>query len=295
MIENSVKTRSIVERKLRTLHGNAAIPSVLVDFIAQVLKLQQEAMEKVNPPVLPEQRVVPREKQLMGAALLSRELFVADMENAQELFGRLLQVMKKAGGVLGKGVLCIETTEVQGGFSRKGILTDYIVGRTDVFEAMSACVPETPKLLDFLVAASLAPSLEVLARELSSLIDMEKTWNYGHCPVCGSLPLMARLEGKEGFRMLTCSFCHHEYKAKRLQCPYCLEEDTKKLRYFTSNDDTGYQVHVCDSCQSYVKVADFRNLDRISYPILDDLESLALDVAAAHEGFVRPTTSAWGF
>jgi FdhE protein len=36
-------------------------------------------------------------------------------------------------------------------------------------------------------------------------------------------------------------------------------------------------------------------MDRQSVPVLDDLESLALDILAREQGFVRPTQSAWGF
>ena len=39
---------------------------------------------------------------------------------------------------------------------------------------------------------------------------------------------------------------------------FCLEEDAKKLDYFTTENEPGYQVHVCRSCKSYIKIADFR-------------------------------------
>ena len=39
----------------------------------------------------------------------------------------------------------------------------------------------------------------------------------------------------------------------------------------------------------------FRQLDRPSLPLLDDLESIALDIRAQNQGLARPVLSAWGF
>lgn len=295
MVECSGKARSVVERKLEALRKNDGLPSALIEFVAQVIQLQEEATNTVVLPELLEERMSSLEKRLMGAALLPRDEFEVDMGNARMLYDSLLQLAQHTGGTLQENAGLLASAEASGDFSREAAFFEFITGRRELFETMAARVPSTPKLFDFLVSASLSPSLETCSVVLAERIDRKKSWNYGHCPVCGSLPLMARLEGKEGFRMLTCSFCHHEYRAKRLQCPYCLEEDMNKLHYFTAESDSGFQVHVCDSCHSYIKSSDFRNLDRVSYPLLDDLESLALDVAADKEGFSRPTSSAWGF
>ena len=77
--------------------------------------------------------------------------------------------------------------------------------------------------------------------------------------------------------------------------PFCLEEDAKKLDYFTAENEPGYQVHVCRSCKSYIKITDFREFfGRESIPALDDLESLPLDIAAQNEDFHRVAPSEWG-
>lgn len=295
MLEHSVGRFKGVERKLNALQRNTAIPPALVHFISQVVELQREASQKIPTFSVPESELVPKEKMLMGAPVLPRQSFIADFENAGENFDMLLELCRHAGGVLAENAQLVKQAEAEGTFLRRELFDEYIADHEAMFRQLSVSVPGTPKLYEFLASASLSPSLDSLAGELAQRIDKEKTWIYGHCPICGSSPMMARLEGKEGFRMLTCSFCHHEYKAKRLQCPYCLEENTDKLRYFTSQDAPGYQVHVCDSCHSYIKTADFRDLDRISYATLDDLESLPLDVAAGNEGFMRPMSSAWGF
>lgn len=96
--------------------------------------------------------------------------------------------------------------------------------------------------------------------------------------------------------MHTCSYCRTTFRAKRIQCPFCLEEDAKKLDYFTTENEPGYQVHVCRSCKSYIKIADFREFfGRESIPALDDLESLPLDIAAQNEDFHRSRLPSGGY
>ncbi len=40
---------------------------------------------------------------------------------------------------------------------------------------------------------------------------------------------------------------------------------------------------------------DFREVDKVSVPALNDLESLPLDFVAVEEGYNRGTLSVWGF
>jgi len=44
-----------------------------------------------------------------------------------------------------------------------------------------------------------------------------------------------------------------------------------------------------------MKTTDFREVDKISIPALNDLESLPLDFVAVKEGYSRGTLSVWGF
>ena len=156
-------------------------------------------------------------------------------------------------------------------------------------------MPEAPKTLSFLAFCALGPSIEAVAGMLADKLPDMKVPEVGTCPICGSLPLISSLEQKEGARYATCSFCRHHYRIKRIACPVCGEEDQKKLTFFTVDEEPGFRVDVCETCKSYIKTIDFRELDRVAVPILDDLDSLALDYVAASQGYKRATLSAWGF
>ena len=109
------------------------------------------------------------------------------------------------------------------------------------------------------------------------------------------MPIMTDLREKEGFRYNICGFCHAEYRVTRLQCPFCLEKDMAKLEYYEAKEEPGLRINTCKTCKMYIKQTDFRDLDRRALPLVDDLESLSLDVAAREKKYKRPTLSAWGF
>lgn len=288
------ETRKL-EKKLGALRTKDGLPQGLVELLAATRRLQLEARASLGKGMAvnlsPEDKV----RHLQGAAVLPRECFSPDIESASKLFDSLLDVLDGAGGSLAHGAKAIRVAEAEGRFDRAEAFKRYLQDDTAFFHELGNVTPEAPRLGAFLVQASLAPGIEARAEAAVSRDELDANWPHGHCPVCGSLPLIGRLKETEGLRYLTCSFCHSEYRAKRLQCPFCQEEDMQKLEYFDATDEPGFHVNVCRSCNGYIKTIDFRKMDRTSLPLFDDLESLALDILAAREGLKRPTFSAWGF
>lgn len=282
-----------LERKLKALRQKEYIPDALLEIVARTaaIQLESRAAVKVSLPA----GITAAEAHLQGAPLLERDAFPYDREQAAHVFGRLLSMMRGAGGQLAAGAeqvrAAMETGELKLDDAFAAILRDDQAWQTAWAERM----PDAPSLVRFLALGSIAPSLEAISVLLAGRRDTQSVWQHGHCPHCGSAPLISRLIGKEGARHHTCSFCRHEYRAARIQCPFCLETASDKLEYFSAEGEPGFQVHVCRSCDSYIKTVDFREFDRVSIPVLDDLESLTLDILARQQGFERPTPSAWGF
>jgi len=284
-----------IEKKIGALRKRAYLPESLVDLVAKTATLQAEAAiahEYVLPDGL---ELTPIERVFAGAPMLERERFPVDEKAAGELFAKLLDLVADPECELAPSATIVRDALDKGELDLEKAIRHYLAGDDAYFLEFGEKTPAAPRLLNFLVQASLAPNLEVVAEAVFAQYPKDRAWNFGHCPVCGSAPLIARLLEKEGRRHLTCSFCHLEFRAKRLSCPYCGEEDFSKLEYFTAEEEPGYQVHHCQTCKRYIKTVDFRQFDRVSIPILDDLESLALDLAAQKKGYARPTLSAWGF
>jgi FdhE protein len=70
--------------------------------------------------------------------------------------------------------------------------------------------------LDFVTTSALAPSLALAAEQLAKLVPENMPYEHGHCPLCGSQPLISFLRGAEGQRHAVCSLCAHEYRIRRI-------------------------------------------------------------------------------
>lgn len=297
--------KNLLERKLLALHGKTWLPPELLELVTLTSRAQVESRAACAAPVsLPLQT---SEAHGQGAPLLAKEDFPLHSAQCTALFRHLLDSLRKHGPlqepanhIYAELGLAHSASTLQTCFD--ALLRD----QQDYFEAWAAALPTAPRLLYFLTYNSLVPSLGAIAEAAQP--HSPELWQHGHCPACGSAPFMGYLgkrSGKDrlenlqdtnGQRFHVCSFCRTEYRVKRLQCPFCLEEDSSKLEYFSTAEEPGYQVHVCHSCKGYIKIADFREYtSRPLLPALDDLESLPLDIAAQQQGFSRLTLSPWGF
>jgi FdhE protein len=288
------EARRLLEKKLSALSGNAVLPSSMVSLAAAASR-EQLAARAVALVTVTADMLTPTERNLLGAPLLPREAFPLDLGRVEALFDRLGHLAGECEPHLAASMAVIIEALGAGALDLGQAVTRHLAGDDAFFAAFGQRTPKAPRLLNFLVQAALTPQLAAVSEAAYAFFPKDRTWNFGHCPVCASPPLLARVVSREGARGLTCSFCQLEYRAKRLLCPYCGEEDPSRLEMFTAEEVPGYAVQVCLTCNSYLKAADFRDFDRVSIPVLDDLESLPLDLAAQGRGFVRPVLSAWGF
>lgn len=142
-----------------------------------------------------------------------------------------------------------------------------------------------PELWSWLIGMALIPSFWTI-RALEGPRLTGRIWEYGHCPLCGSLPRLARLE-KDGGRVLGCSRCGQEWSFPRLKCPYCLTEKQTDL-YYLSVDHEGYRIQACRQCRGYLKTVDSRVFEETSPLEVEDLVTMHLDLIAADQGLIYP-------
>lgn len=282
-----------LDARLGIMRGKEHLPPDLVELLGDVARMQLEAEAEARLE-LPRE-LAPAEEVLHGRALVDRECFPHDRGQARELFTRLLERLRREPGGLGEAAQTVERELEQGGFDLDQAFDAVLAEDQDFFEQWEQRTPEAPRTLYFLAFSALGPGLHAAARKLADSLPEVNTWHAGTCPVCGGLPLVTELRGKEGQRYASCAFCGFEYRIRRLACAVCGESEPGKLHFFTVDEEPGYRVDVCRSCNCYVKGLDFREMDRSSLPRFDDLDSLALDFVAAEQGFHRPTLSGWGF
>ena len=285
----------ILSGKLSSLRKKDYIPSGLVDLAAKAHESFVTATVKAKVD-LPHPNELPTADQLaQGAPLVPRNSFPFDAIQASDLFFEHLDMLKKSHDSLTQAAKEIEKAVRSNELTPDQAFEELLADRPGLFTDWAGRTPNAPKSLAFVTQCAMAPSIARTGRDLAVFLPKDSIWKHGHCPVCGSLPHMAELRDKEGYRYLSCSFCRHQYRVRRLSCPFCNETDFEKLSFFTSDQEPGFRIDVCTSCSMYVKTSDFRSLDKVSLPVIDDLESLVLDVLAADKGYSRPTNSCWGF
>lgn len=111
-------------------------------------------------------------------------------------------------------------------------------------------------------------------------------WERGHCPTCGSWPLLGEFRGLEQIRWLRCGFCAAEWKVPRLFCPCCDNRDHRSLGYLSvEGDGSKYRIDTCDSCRSYVKMlTTLTPLGRFQL-LAADVATIHLDLVAAEKAY----------
>ncbi|MDM8516614.1 formate dehydrogenase accessory protein FdhE [Desulfobacterales bacterium HSG16] len=136
-----------------------------------------------------------------------------------------------------------------------------------------------PEVLSFVIYNSVQPSVNNCGHQFSVYLDPKTPFDAGYCPVCGNLPALSSL-GKDGERFLSCSFCWHQWRVKRIFCPFCENTVSSKLNYLYADDEKEYRVDGCDKCKKYLKTIDTRKLERPFYPRLEEVATLHLDMIA---------------
>ena len=147
--------------------------------------------------------------------------------------------------------------------------------------------------LGFVSCHTVPPFLEIYAHEWAERLQ-DADWVKGFCPVCGSEPLMGRLDKEAGKRLLQCYLCRAEWAFKRLECPFCGSSVQEKLRYFSDEKDPSRRVEVCDVCRKYLKTVDTREMKKECTLFVENLATIHLDMVARDEGFERETNRLFG-
>lgn len=138
-------------------------------------------------------------------------------------------------------------------------------------------------LLAFIFNNALRPFLRAEAQALVRWVD-DSIWYRGRCPICGGEPDLAALERGNGRRRLLCSRCDSEWAFQRIGCPFCGNDDPRRLAYYPS-DDRIYRLGVCEQCRRYLKTIDLRQVAGERLLPAERILTVAMDMAALDAGY----------
>jgi FdhE protein len=186
-------------------------------------------------------------------------------------------------------------------------LPDSLAGEARILDAELHCEADPPQrvaawLLDENTFATECPGLlrylgwTAMSRYLQPVTDSfrnwrdEERWLRSYCPMCGSSPAMAQLVGADQGRqrLLACGCCRTRWRYKRTGCPFCDNEDDRRLPVMTVEGEEGLRIDYCESCKGYLKTYDGEGSETL---LLADWTSIQLDVIACDRGLKRIATS----
>lgn len=256
----------------------------LLAFYENVFTAQEAAKSDLDPEPI---QLSPEElesRRREGQPLIDVSDFRFDSEAGERLLNELCGLITRHGTKMKASAAAVSEALTQGVFQARDLFENLLKGADHYFQATANAIGADQNALAFLAYHSIQPSIELCATQLAHYLDTEAIWRHGHCPVCGSAPGLAVL-GKEGRRVLSCSFCRHQWRAPRIFCAFCENTQTDELRYFFAEEEKDLRVDVCDRCRKYLKSVDDREASRPVFPPLEQVASLHLDMIAAEKGF----------
>jgi FdhE protein len=134
------------------------------------------------------------------------------------------------------------------------------------------------------------PLLQSCGRLLESQVP--SYWHHGYCPVCAAWPILAERRGLDRSRRLRCGRCAAQWEVQWLYCIYCGEREHGRLGSLEP-DDRGemLKVEICATCRGYLKsIASLQGFPAFEL-LLQDLETIELDLVALDRGYHRPLES----
>ena len=160
----------------------------------------------------------------------------------------------------------------------------------DRFDEIARVEPDYHGVLRGLASLIAMPMLQACWRAWAERVP--SSWAYGYCPVCGGWPSLAEIRGLDGARHLRCGCCGSDWRTECLRCPFCGESDHEELGSLMSSDDLArHAIEVCDGCRGYLKTFTTSTSIRPRDVLLEDLATLALDMAALERDYRRPAAT----
>ncbi len=267
-----------IRTKVKDIADRNPVYSDITQWVGDLLSITVKASDgfrPVDPPFDPDTIPV---TWYQGKPLVQLDELPVNWDLAKDLFVQLVNRIKdtKDGQKQADGLIQALDKGTDGTpISMKSILTSDV----DTIQATAKELKVDPPVLTLLLRLSLRPALLAMAQTVQNRLNLDQ-WHHGHCPMCGSAPLLADLSGEGGKRTLHCSLCETAWPFARLRCPFCENDNRDDLSYLMAENEKGLRVDICNRCGKYLKTIDLRELPGPVIVPLDDAATWHLDLIA---------------
>jgi hypothetical protein len=165
-----------------------------------------------------------------------------------------------------------------------GFMRGMVSGKPSYLKGLAGKTGMRKATLQFAFEGAAKPFMARISSDVSKKVDLS-VWNKGVCPVCGRLPVVAKLRKDDGARILYCGFCTTEWRYPRVNCVSCGNTDQFSMQYFFAEGDSGHRVDVCDLCGRSIRTTDERTLGRETYFEVENWVTSFLNDVAKQKGY----------
>ena len=281
------RVREALERIQDDLPAVANVVTAFKDLLVEQAFFKAELSDETEFP-LPD---ADPERFRQGVPLADKETFLVSGDEFRNAAKRIIPTMEKGLPKIGKELSVIRTALLDGSLDAEAAVDRLLDGKPEDIAKSAARLQVDPDILEFVMAQLVKPFAVKRAESMTPL-PSELHWFKGYCPICGSWPAISFLK-EEGQRWLKCSFCSHEWRFIRTECPFCENDDFDTMRRFFSEEREFERVEVCDKCKRYVVSLDLR--ERADDPVMEvaALGLVYLDILAQDKGYWPGAVTAW--
>jgi len=285
-----------VIKRINTIEKERPSHKEILQFVKYIIREQHKIKPLIKVKLTDINAETAKKQMMEGFPLIDKKGIKLDMDSAATLFKNMCRALQRKKDEK----IAVEAKRISQALRKKEIdlqelFKKLVEGDKEYLDSISGKAGLNKWLLTFLAESSINPLLEAYAEKLKGYVAQE-SWLRNYCPVCGSAPVSGELRNVEKLegvvRFLVCSSCSFKWRFTRLSCPFCGNNDHKKLRYFnTEADGKGYRVEVCEECKKYIKTIDTTVVGEAVVPLVEDMATLHLDIIAQKEGYKKAGTN----
>lgn len=248
------------------------------------LDMLAETLRAIPDPTWDAGALEPDPERPAGTVLLDGALLTVPPRLAHDWLRRLLAVAAE-GGCRDAGALAAASRADR--LDALGLFEAAVCLDEPRLAALATTAGVDPQALAAIVHLAVLPLLQACGRRFAGCLP--PTWPHGYCPVCGAWPVVTESRGLERARCLRCARCGGDWGIAWLHCPYCHTTDHEQLGSLVSETHgETRKVDTCAACKAYIKVVTTLRPWPAHMVLLEDLDTVDLDVAALEHGYARP-------